>query len=74
MEVSPRQYLIVVRHGLRQDELDSRWAQQAQRPWDPPLAEAGNAQVVLLCLHTPDILVRNELAHFNALISFCWTI
>lgn len=43
--MSPRQYLIVARHGLRQDELDSRWVQQAQRPWDPPLAESGTTQV-----------------------------
>ena len=42
-----RQYVIVLRHGLRQDEFDGLWVQTAERPWDPPLAEQGLDDVSL---------------------------
>lgn len=40
-----RQVLIVMRHGLRQDEVDPSWGRSAERPWDPPLAEEGRKDV-----------------------------
>ena len=44
------QELVVLRHGLRFDEVEATWAAQAERPWDPPLAPEAIAQV--LCLLT----------------------
>lgn len=40
-----RQYVIVARHGLRRDEVDSAWAATSKRPWDPPLADGAPAKV-----------------------------
>ena len=40
------QELVVLRHGLRFDEVEATWAAQAERPWDPPLAPGGIAQVL----------------------------
>lgn len=45
MEKPQRQVLLVMRHGLRQDEVDPSWVQSAERPWDPPLAEEGRKDV-----------------------------
>ena len=35
------QKLVVLRHGLRLDEVDCDWTSGASRPWDPPLAPDG---------------------------------
>ncbi|KAJ8450085.1 hypothetical protein Cgig2_033279 [Carnegiea gigantea] len=35
------QNVIVMRHGDRRDNFDPSWARTAERPWDPPLIDAG---------------------------------
>jgi len=40
-----RQYLVVMRHGERLDEIDVSWRAQSERPWDPPLSPKGEKQV-----------------------------
>lgn len=40
------QELIVLRHGLRLDEVQPSWTNQAEQPWDPPLALKGVCQVL----------------------------
>ncbi len=40
-----RQYLVVMRHGERLDEIDVSWRAQSKRPWDPPLSPKGEKQV-----------------------------
>ena len=40
------QELIVLRHGLRLDEVQPNWTNQAEQPWDPPLASEGVCQVL----------------------------
>jgi hypothetical protein len=40
-----RQYLVVMRHGERLDEIDVSWRAQSKRPWDPPLSPKGEHQV-----------------------------
>ncbi|KAG6483956.1 uncharacterized protein LOC122014335 [Zingiber officinale] len=35
------QNVVVMRHGDRIDHLEPLWVAQAQRPWDPPLADEG---------------------------------
>ena len=39
-----RQYLVVMRHGERLDEVDVEWRGTAERPWDPPLSPKGEQQ------------------------------
>ncbi|CAL8466106.1 g5642 [Coccomyxa elongata] len=39
-----RQYLVVMRHGERLDEIDVSWRAQSLRPWDPPLSPKGEKQ------------------------------
>ena len=46
------QRLIVMRHGLRLDEVLSSWVRSAARPWDSPLAPDGIAQVGMT-VHEP---------------------
>lgn len=38
---SQKQCLLVMRHGRRQDEVESAWASTSLRPWDPPLSADG---------------------------------
>lgn len=45
-EEKNRQHLVVMRHGIRQDEVDRDWTTTADRPWDPPLSLEG-LQMVL---------------------------
>lgn len=40
------QTLIVMRHGERADTVGEAWKMQTQRPWDPPLSQTGEKQVV----------------------------
>lgn len=40
-----RQYLVVMRHGERMDEIDVDWRETSKRPWDPPLSDKGLLQV-----------------------------
>ena len=40
-----KQYLLVMRHGERLDEIDVGWREKAERPWDPPLSPKGEQQV-----------------------------
>ena len=40
-----RQYLVVMRHGERMDEIDISWRATSKRPWDPPLSNKGLQQV-----------------------------
>ncbi|CAK0786004.1 hypothetical protein CVIRNUC_009217 [Coccomyxa viridis] len=39
-----RQYLVVMRHGERMDEIDLSWRETSKRPWDPPLSDKGLQQ------------------------------
>lgn len=39
-----QQHLLVMRHGLRQDEVDPNFTRRSSRPWDPPLASRGRNQ------------------------------
>ena len=41
-----RQYLVVMRHGERMDEIDVSWRETSKRPWDPPLSDKGLQQVL----------------------------
>lgn len=41
-----RQYLVVMRHGERMDEIDVSWRETSKRPWDPPLSNKGLQQVL----------------------------
>ncbi len=47
-----RQYLVVMRHGERMDEIDVGWRQTSKRPWDPPLSDKGLLQVGPRCIYT----------------------
>lgn len=38
------QHLIVMRHGDRIDNFEPLWTANAERPWDPPLVEAGRVR------------------------------
>lgn len=38
------QFIMVMRHGHREDEADSEWHLKASRPWDPPLSEQGRKE------------------------------
>lgn len=40
--------IYIIRHGSRRDFVDPAWAQQAARPWDPPLAEEGREEALRL--------------------------
>ncbi len=42
-----RQYLVVMRHGERMDEIDLSWRETSKRPWDPPLSDKGLQQVII---------------------------
>lgn len=46
LEPAPRdsQYVLVMRHGHREDEQDSEWHLKASRPWDPPLSDQGRKE------------------------------
>ena len=44
-----KQYLLVMRHGERLDEVDVGWREKAERPWDPPLSPKGEQQVGRRC-------------------------
>lgn len=39
------QKVVVMRHGQRVDEVDESWAENAERPWDPPMTDLGREQV-----------------------------
>ncbi|CAM8935478.1 unnamed protein product [Rhodiola kirilowii] len=39
-----RQNVIVMRHGDRMDNFEPMWILTAERPWDPPLIEAGKVR------------------------------
>ncbi len=47
-----RQYLVVMRHGERMDEIDVGWRETSKRPWDPPLSDKGLLQVGPRCSFT----------------------
>ena len=47
-----RQYLVVMRHGERMDEIDVSWRSTSKRPWDPPLSDKGLLQVRPRCTYT----------------------
>ncbi|XP_019160956.1 PREDICTED: uncharacterized protein LOC109157564 [Ipomoea nil] len=38
------QYIVVMRHGDRLDNVDPLWITQSQRPWDPPLHQDGKTR------------------------------
>ncbi|CAH9108408.1 unnamed protein product [Cuscuta epithymum] len=38
------QYIVVMRHGDRLDNVDPLWVTKAERPWDPPLHQDGKAR------------------------------
>ncbi|KAG9452261.1 hypothetical protein H6P81_005165 [Aristolochia fimbriata] len=38
------QHVIVMRHGDRMDNVEPLWVSTADRPWDPPLADAGKVR------------------------------
>ncbi|XP_048131828.1 uncharacterized protein LOC115731514 isoform X4 [Rhodamnia argentea] len=38
------QHVVVMRHGDRLDNIDRLWPSTTPRPWDPPLAEVGQAR------------------------------
>ncbi|KAM7275206.1 hypothetical protein ACFE04_017072 [Oxalis oulophora] len=40
-EADSHQYVVVMRHGDRIDNFEPLWVSKAERPWDPPLVEAG---------------------------------
>ncbi len=40
-EVEESQTVLVVRHGERLDNVDYDWVTRTERPYDPPLTEAG---------------------------------
>ena len=44
-----QQHLLVMRHGLRQDEVDPNFTRRSSRPWDPPLSTRGRNQVRVRC-------------------------
>ena len=44
VEVEERQYLFVIRHGERLDNVDYKWLDTAERPYDPPLTKRGEKQ------------------------------
>ena len=35
------QFLVVMRHTQREDEVDPSWIERASMPWDPPISEQG---------------------------------
>ncbi|KAF7851265.1 hypothetical protein BT93_L4268 [Corymbia citriodora subsp. variegata] len=41
-----QQHVVVMRHGDRLDNVDPSWLSTAPRPWDPPLAEAGQDRAI----------------------------
>lgn len=38
---SYNQNVVILRHGDRRDHFDPQWVKTAERPWDPPLIDAG---------------------------------
>lgn len=38
------QYIVVMRHGDRLDNVDPLWITQSERPWDPPLHQEGKTR------------------------------
>ncbi|GKV04075.1 hypothetical protein SLEP1_g16286 [Rubroshorea leprosula] len=40
-ETTNYQNVVVMRHGDRLDNVDPTWVKTAERPWDPPLVDAG---------------------------------
>jgi broad specificity phosphatase PhoE len=46
--------IFIARHGSRLDVEDPAWVQQAQRPWDPPLAPRGRDQALRLAARLAD--------------------
>lgn len=38
------QYIVVMRHGDRLDNVDPLWITQSERPWDPPLHQQGKTR------------------------------
>eukprot|EP00884_Botryococcus_braunii_P010498 jgi/Botrbrau1/1944/Bobra.0005s0037.2 len=47
-DVIQRQYLVVMRHGERADEVDKTWSANSDRPYDPPLTKHGEEQAKLV--------------------------
>ena len=35
------QFVIVMRHTQREDEVNPSWVERASMPWDPPISEQG---------------------------------
>lgn len=45
--MAPRPFaVIVLRHGEREDAVDSQWVSKADRPWDPLLTDRGKGEAV----------------------------
>eukprot|EP00210_Caulerpa_lentillifera_P008513 g8120.t1 len=63
MKTNKEQVLLVMRHGLRQDEVDSSFILKSNRPWDPPLASRGRNQaasiVSLLGVFSIDYIISS---------------
>lgn len=51
-----QQYVVIMRHGDRLDSVDRSWPSTAPRPWDPPLAEVGQARALEMGKHLPSRL------------------
>jgi len=46
-EENPKKRVIwIMRHGMRQDNIDPNWAKTAKNPDDPPLAQEGRLQAI----------------------------
>jgi len=45
-ETQKKRVIWVVRHGIRQDNIDPNWKKTAERPDDPPLAREGRLQAI----------------------------
>ena len=48
LQLQAHRRIVVVRHGYRLDEADSRWPERALRPQDSPLATVGQQQAAAL--------------------------
>jgi len=53
--------LVLIRHGERQDYVDTSWIVSASRPWDPPLTEHGKQQAKAAGESLKGLLHRNSL-------------
>ena len=69
-----KQFLVVMRHGLRQDEVQSDWSSTSSRPWDPPLSSDG-LEMVSRTLHAlgPRTLFDPFKTSLIVLLIFCFS-